>query len=129
MQSATISANTLATTTGPLPASPVSLNGRMMPTRIPASLRTVRTVRGAHGSRQLIARLTTSEPVSVRSRLTRGKRLIGGARNEVNAGTHEVRLSVAADARGGSGKLTVVLTDQAGHRRTLTRPVTVPAAD
>jgi hypothetical protein len=110
-----------------LPASPVRVV-RPTPARIPATLWTVRTVRDPRGARELIARLTTTEPVSVRSRLTRGKRMIGGGRSLLVAGTHEVRLKVSGEALGGEGKLTLVLTDQAGHRRTLTTPVTVPMA-
>lgn len=118
-------------TTGPRPSrlapSPVRIS-RPSPARIPATLKTVRAVRGPRGARELTARLTTSEPVSVRSRLTRGKRMIGGGRSLLVAGTHEVRLKVSEEALGGEGKLTIVLTDQAGHRRTLTKPVTVPMA-
>ena len=108
-------------------ASPVRVVGSL-PVRIPATLRTVRTVHGPRGARELIARLTTTEPLSVRSRLTRGRNMIGGGRAMLAAGTHEVRLKVSAAALGGQGKLTIVLTDQAGHRRTLTKPVTVPMA-
>ena len=118
---------TAAAAPGRLPTSPVRLVGSL-PSRIPATLRTVRTVQGPRGARELIARVTTNEPLSVRSRLTRGKRLIGGGRTMLAAGTHEVRLKVSAAALGGQGKLTIVLTDQAGHRRTLTKPVTVPMA-
>jgi protocatechuate 3,4-dioxygenase beta subunit len=96
-------------------------------TALHASLGAVRVRRTSHGARHVTARVTTNEAVTVRSRVHRGDRSLGGARGHLRKGEHPISVVIGREAAAGHATLALVLADAHGHHRTLTHRVYVPS--
>lgn len=94
-------------------------------TAVEASLTNVELVLRA-GKRVVRARLTVGEPVSAELRLRRSGRALAGKIVSLSAGQRLATFRVPGGVAAGRATLRIVLEDEAGNTKTLTRSVRIP---
>jgi len=92
-----------------------------------ATIASARVVESQNGNRTAVVSVTTNGRATARASLVRDGKAIARAAGQLTAGTHSLRLAIAAGVAAGPATVKLVLADSAGNTMTRTRKVTVPA--
>ncbi len=95
-------------------------------TVVSATLRSAKVTRAADGARSLVLSVHAGEALTAHASLVRGGKTLAKATGTLAAGTHPLRLSIAAGVAAGAATARVRLVDPSGNSRALSRAVTVP---
>ncbi|CAN5511804.1 hypothetical protein BH10ACT11_BH10ACT11_08900 [soil metagenome] len=82
---------------------------------VAASVTKVKSERGKHGRRKIVATIKAGEATRINAVLRQGGERIGGARLDRKGGTKKVKVPVRRSAHKGNARLTVKLRDAAGE--------------
>jgi hypothetical protein len=90
-----------------------------------ASLKSLRSLRTAAGTRQVRMRIKNGEPIALKAKMTRSGRTLASKSGTLAAGTHTVKLTLPSRVKAGAAAVKLTMTDALGNTKTVMRTVHV----